>query len=173
MQQACMVRIPDVLVIKLPVSPDPLPRITQYPDWPIEYPVQPRPHDRTKIILQRFHLFGEGNEDQAVIGGDPELAQRMLRRVKVEWVTALAVDTLAEGHADQVALQVVAPLMINAQMACTVATQFPTHQRTPMGAAVDERVQPAILAAVDDDRGLAHEGGLKSPGLRTSASSAT
>src|ERR1700694_1374450 len=161
MQQACMVRIPDVLVIKLPVSPDPLPRITQYPDWPIEYPVQPWAHDRTKIILQRFHSFGEGNEDQAVVGGDPELAQRMLRRVKVGRVTALAVDGLAEGHVDQVALKVVALLMIKAQMAGAFATQFPTDQRTPMGAAVDERVQPAILAAVDDDRGVDHEGGLE------------
>src|ERR1700731_3277176 len=30
-----------------------------------------------------------------------------------------------------------------------------------MSAAIDECVQPAILAAVDDNRGLAHEGGLE------------
>src|SRR5437879_2573852 len=98
MQQACVVRIPDVLVIKLPVPADPLPRITQYLDWPVEYPIQPWPHDRAEIILQRFRLLRERNEDQPVVGGDPELVQRMLRRVKVGRVAALAVDSLAEGH---------------------------------------------------------------------------
>ena len=91
--------------------------------------------------------------------------ERVLAGIEVRVVAALALDALAERDTDQVALQVIAPLMIHTRMGHPVAAQLSTHQRAPVGAAVDKGVQTAVLAARHHNRRIPDKAGLEIAGL--------
>src|SRR5262249_25967492 len=96
-------------------------------------------------------------EDDAVARVYLEPAQAMVLRVEVGGHAALLLQAAPERHADQVALEVVRPLMVGTRELGRVAEMPLAELHAAVRAAVLERVQGAVAIADDDPRLLADE----------------
>ena len=72
-------------------------------------------------------------------------------------VAALAFESVAERHADEVTLQIVALLVVDPDVGHRTAAHFSAYERAAMGAAIHERVDRTISSACNHDRSVAHE----------------
>ena len=88
-----------------------------------------------------------------------QLARPVILHAERGGHAALALDAVLEGDADQVALPVVGPGMVDAAEVLGVAARLERDQGAAMGAAVLEGVELAIGVARDDDGGIADGGG--------------
>src|SRR3546814_615743 len=115
---------------------------------------------RPQVFLQRFHLIGEAREDNAVEGGNAQLGQAVPALVEGLAHATLAAHAAQEGHAVELPLQVVVPLVVNALQAAGVAVALLTHQRAAVRAAVLHDMDAAVLRSGDDDGRQPDMGGL-------------
>ena len=113
----------------------------------------------TEILIERGRLRGQAREDEAAEGRGPELARAVVGLAEGLRHATEAANALLEGDAEQIATQVVAPRVIDALEVLGGAAVVERDQRSPVRAPVLEGVDLAVLAADDDDRHLAHEGG--------------
>ena len=91
--------------------------------------------------------------------------QPVLAHVELRPHAALAADAAAERDRRQLAVEPIAPLVIDADVLAGIARLLAPHQRAAMGAAVDEGLDLAVLVAVDDDRRVADPGGAEITGI--------
>ena len=109
-----------------------------------------------EIVRERLHVLRIGREHHAAVGRDVELAQAVLVRLEIRRHAALAGDAAAERHADEVALQIVGPLVIGADEFLGVAAELAAELGGAVRAAVLEHVDRAVLGARHHDRRRAH-----------------
>src|SRR6185437_15301043 len=104
------------------------------------------------ILFEALAVLGERAEDRAVDRPDLEPPHAVPAHVEIRPHPALAANAAAERNRGQPAFQVVAPLVIDADVFPGVARELAPHQRAAMSAAVDEGMDVAVLVAIDDDR---------------------
>src|SRR5216683_3976381 len=114
MQQARMIAVPYILRVELPVIRQYLAGVTEHLDRAVQHAPDARRHLRAEVFLERGRVGGVAAEHESTERRDLELARAMIPELEVWGHTALAVDAVAKGDARQVALQVVAPRMIDA-----------------------------------------------------------
>src|SRR5579872_7371832 len=120
----------------------------------------------TEIIGDRFHVVRIGREDDPAVRRHRELAKSVILDLKIGGHTALAGSATTERNADQIAFEIVRPLMVRADERPRVAAQLTAKFRRPMHAAVLEHADRAVLAAGHDDRRRSHVGANEIPGIR-------
>ena len=98
-----------------------------------------------KEAVERFDLFVEGREDQAVIFFDAQLDQAIIGLVEI-------LIALGQRQAAQLAVLRIGPRMIGADEARGIALARFAHRRAAVAAAVDHDMNFARLGAVHDDR---------------------
>ena len=118
-----------------------------------------------EVVFDRRGGVRQRAEHQAAERGGAQLARADGAHVEILRHAALAVHAVAERDRHQVAAQVVAPGVIDAGEILGRAAVVQADQRAAMRAAVLERVHRAVLAAHDDHRHLAHEGGAEVAGV--------
>ena len=115
MEQRAVIEVAQVFVIELPIAVDVLALIADH-----FHRTTPKPGDvmrvvRAEIVDQRLNLVAfETREQNAVVVLDPERPQSVVALVEIIRHAALAVHAALKRHADQIAVQVVAPAMVNA-----------------------------------------------------------
>ena len=164
MQQAGVIGVPDILGVKLPVVRQHLAVAAEQPDRPAQHAGEPGADFRTEPVFQAGHVRAEGAEHQPRPCRHAQLARPVPGLVEALRHAAGAVYAALEGHAAQIAFEVVVPGVIDALDAPPAPAFAEADERAAMGAAVLERMQPALPVAADDHRRLADEGG--SPGGR-------
>src|SRR6185437_8142121 len=115
---------------------------------------------------QRLELRGEGSEDDAAARRDAELPEPVLIEPEARRHAALLLEAAAERHADEVAGEVVGPLMVGTDELLGVAARRAAKLGAAMGAAVLDDAHRAVAVARDDDRGRPDEGALEVAGVR-------
>src|SRR5215469_2508977 len=70
-------------------------------------------------------------------------------------IATLAFEPAAERDADQIAFEIIAPLMIDADVSGGVAAHFSAYQCAAMGAAIYKGMDRAVASAGDHDRSVA------------------
>ncbi|MNU41213.1 hypothetical protein D3C71_299400 [compost metagenome] len=166
MQQAGVVGVLDVLLHQLPVAGDALPAVAvDHQFAAVEHAIEVMQDVRAQVVFQRFDGMVERREHHAVAAGHRQFGQPVLFRLEV-WRHAavdLAVlfDAAAEGHADQVALQVVVPLVVGADEFAAVAGAFAAELHAAVGAHVFHHAHLAVVIAQQDDGAFAHGGALE------------
>ena len=85
------------------------------------------------------------------VGAGRERFHTVLGLLEVLRHSALAAGASLERHPDQIALQIVAPTVVDAGVIEAVALGLAHHQRGAVGAAVDQGVNRAVLGAVHHD----------------------
>ena len=85
----------------------------------------------------------------------PDLAQIVLGAIEFLRHAALTLDAALESDAGEVAVEVVAPAVIDAGDALDIAAALEAQQRAAVRAAIYEAMQCAALVARDHDRRLA------------------
>src|SRR4051794_2429011 len=161
MQQARMIRVLDVLDIELPVVVQDLRGRAEDFRLAAHDPADPRPDQIADIIGQWRGIRGQRaeNEPGKLVGA--QFFQPVIFEMETLGHAALAADAATERDARQIAGEVVAPGVIDAgQPVFRVAALFQADEIAAMGAAVDHRMDVAVLPARDDDRGLAEKTGL-------------
>ena len=158
MQQTGVIGVFDILRVEFPVGVNELAGVAQYPDRSVEDPVEPGPHGRAQIVGQRFSLRRKGSKDQPVIGIQAQFSERVLGGIKVGRIAALPANAGAKRDANQIALLVIAPLVVDTGMGGPVAPRLATHQRPAMGATVYKGVQLSRFVARHNDRRVADKG---------------
>ena len=92
-----------------------------------------------------------------------EPLQRVIFRLEILGHAAVLVDAAAERHADQLAAQIIGPLVIGTHELARVAMILLTELHAAMGAAIDEGLDLAGIAMVGQDaeerRGLGRRPG--------------
>ena len=156
-----MIGVAGVLGIELPVAVHELTLVAKHAQWLGADARNARHHHRPEVVAERRAVSGESREHQAVQDLDAQAREIMLRRVKVRWHPAAPTDAAAKRHTEQTPAQVIGPLMIDAGQSRLIATQFATHQRAAMGAAIFDDLQIAFAIASQDDRYRADIGGLE------------
>ena len=126
---------------------------------------------RAPIMLPIYSARGrrlgrQRAEDEAGELVGAQFPKAMFLEAEAVGHAALAADAAAERDALQIAGEVVIPRMIDAGQAVRgVALALQADEIAAMGAAVEHRMDLAVLAAGDDDRGLAEKGRLVVAGL--------
>ena len=148
-QQAGVVRILDVLEHQLPIAGYPLAQISQYDEFaPGKDTVKIAEHVVAEIGLEGRRLGRRAGEHDAVPAHDQKVLQTVLLRTEIGRHAALAAIAAAERDAEQIAREVVSPLMVRADELFRGAAS----DRAELGAAVS--------APVDEDMdfagGIAH-----------------
>src|SRR3546814_19463488 len=85
------------------------------------------------------------------LGGNAQLGQAVPALVEGLAHATLAAHAAQEGHAVELPLQVVVPLVVNALQAAGFAVALLTHQRAAVRAAVLPDMDVAVLPSGDDD----------------------
>ena len=150
-----MVGIARVVRVELPVAVDVLPLIAEDLHGLVHQAPQVVADRLVEIVLQRLGPVGQGAEHDAAKALDFQLSQTVVREFEVPGEAALSLDAPPERHAHQVTGEVVAPLVVDALVLLGVAELLAAHQRAPMGAAVDEGMQCAVLVPAHDHRRVA------------------
>jgi len=99
--------------------------------------------------------------------------QPVILRIEIHGHAALFLHAAPERHADQIALQVVGPLVVGTHELGGAAEMPLAELHAPVSAAVLDDVDRAFLVAHHHDRLLADESALEIAGRGSSASSAT
>src|SRR5207247_822624 len=108
----------------------------------------------------------EGREDRAAADVEAEGRQPVVRRPEVRRHAPLPLDTSLERQAQQLALQIVGPLVIGARERRRMPRVLEAELRAPMRAAVEEAADRAVLAPDDQDRLLTDRAALVVAALR-------
>ena len=108
-----------------------------------------------RYVLHRHCRIRERAEHQSAEHLDAQRFQPMLRRVEILRHAALAAHAVAERDALQPAGKIVAPRMIDAGQRLGVAAFLQADQRALVRAAIDHRMDRAVLVARHDDRHFA------------------
>src|SRR5579864_3589041 len=114
MQQARVIAVPYVLCVELPVVRQYLAGVTEDLDRAVHHAPDARRDLRAEIFLDRRCVRGVTAEHEPAKRRDLEFARPVIPELEVCRHTALAVNAVAKGDTRQVALQVVAPRMIDA-----------------------------------------------------------
>ena len=158
MQQRRVVGVLQVLELDLPVGADALARITEDNQAAaVENAVEIGHHLVPEIVLERRHVMVEGGEDDAATGRHLQGLQAVFLHLEVGRHAALFIDATAERYRDQVAREVVGPLVIGADELRRVAVLGITELGAAMGTAVDDHIHRAVGVAHVDHRLVAHE----------------
>src|SRR5712672_3380907 len=166
-QQARVIGVLDVLEHQFPVGGCQLARVSEHAKLAaVEHAVEKRRHRRAEIFFERLQIRRKGREDHPVAARDLELAQPVVLRIEVRGHAALLLHAAPERDPDQIALQVVGPLVIGTHELGRVAEMLLTELHTPVGAAVLHDIDRAFLVAHHHDRLLADEGALEIAGTR-------
>src|SRR5262245_25933759 len=72
-------------------------------------------------------------------------------------IPGLPPNPFAKWDTDEIPCQVIAPLVINADLGSTIPARFPADKRATMSTAVDEGMQSALFIACNNNRGIADE----------------
>src|SRR5207247_1928143 len=129
-------------------------------------PMDARADQIADIARQWRRLGRQGAEDEIAEGVDAQLLEAVLFEVEARWHAALTGNAAAEGHTVEIAFEIIAPGMIDAGQILGMPAPLETDEIAAMGAAVDHRVDLAVLPAGDDDRRLAEKGRQVIAGLR-------
>src|SRR5262249_44439361 len=100
-----------------------------------------------EVVLERRRVCRQGAKHQAGERCESQLARRMLLGPAVRRHAALAAEPLAEGDAGEIAAEIVAPVVIDADDVARLPALVEDQQRAAMGAAVLESVQRAVVVA--------------------------
>ncbi|MNZ99968.1 hypothetical protein D3C78_1193130 [compost metagenome] len=154
-----MIGVLDVLLHLLPVRWNVLTVVAQHLQLPavIDAGVV-LPELLAEILAEGRRLVREGGPDHAVDHLDAQLVQAVVLGVEVRRHAALTLDAATEGHALQVAVQRIGPLVIGADQLLGVSGAGLAELDALVGAAVlDDR--DLVLARADHDAGLFAERG--------------
>src|SRR5205823_13628127 len=124
------------------------------------------PHLLAQVRLQGRGVRRQAREDEAAERRRAELPRPVLGLAERGRHPAPAVRPLLERDADEVALEVVGPGVIDALEPLGRPRVLERDERAAVRAPVLEGVEGAVLAAYDDDGHLAHEGGAVVAGPR-------
>src|SRR6185437_5914044 len=169
-QQPRMVRVLDILLHQLPVAGNALARIAQHGQAAaVEDTLVPGCHRRAEIAPQIRHVMIERGEDDAVIDLGLELIEPVFFELEIGGHAALhgatAPDAAPERHGEQIAFQIVEPLVIRADELFDVAVIALAEPRAAMRAMVLDDADLAVLRARQDDRALAEPAALEIAGI--------
>ena len=109
-------------------------------------------HRLAEVCFHRLRFIRERAEHQPGEHFDAQRFQPMLRVVEILRHAALAANAVAERNALQPAREIVTPGMVNAGQRLRVAALLQAHKCSFVSAAIDQRVDHAMLVARDDDR---------------------
>ena len=154
-EDAGVVRVPDVLGVELPVVAQDLGIVAEHLCRLRQNPVDPAANLRPEIIVQRRRPMVERPEDQPGPGRGAQGPQVMVAAPEGRRHPPAALDALLEGDADQLAGLVVGPGVVDAGEGAGVAEALQAQLRAAVGAAVLEGVDPAVARPHDDDRHVA------------------
>src|SRR5215813_8191805 len=157
MQEARVVRVPGVFGVQLPVRTDELAPITEDADRTVEDTIEPRSLCWTKICFDRLDLVVKGGEHDAVVRRDSQFGERDFCGIKICGIASLTFDAATEGHADQIAAEIVTPLMVDADVGSAIAAHLPANERAAVRAAIHERMQLALAISGHHDWRVANE----------------
>src|SRR5262249_10826332 len=76
----------------------------------------------------------------------------MLGRSKIGRIAAFAFDSFAKGNTNEVAFEIITPLMIDTDVGSAVAAQFSADQGAAMSATIDKSMEATLLVARHDNR---------------------
>ena len=153
-----MIGVLDVLDIELPVVVQDLRGRAEDFRLAAHDPADLRADQVADIFGQRRRLRRQRAEDEPGELVRAQFFQPVLFETEALRHAALAADAAAERDAGQIAGEIVAPGMIDAgQPVLGVAALLQADEIAAMGAAVDHRMDLAVLAARDDDRRLAEK----------------
>ncbi len=116
-----MIGIAHVLGIELPVGANELTAIAEHANRTGEDFIKCRPHPRPQIVLQRFDGRVERGEDESLVCRDPEFSQGVLGGLEIIGVARFSANAFAERHADEIAREVIAPLVIDTDLGGAIA----------------------------------------------------
>ncbi|MNV46997.1 hypothetical protein D3C71_1388480 [compost metagenome] len=157
-QQTRVIGVLDVLLHLLPVGRNVLTVVAQHLQLPavIDAGVV-LPELLAEVLAEGRRLVREGGPDHAVDHLDAQLVQAVVLGVEVRRHAALTLDAATEGHALQVAVQRIGPLVIGADQLLGVAGAGLAELDALVGAAVlDDR--DLVLARTDHDAGFLAQG---------------
>src|SRR5690606_10496536 len=127
--------------------------------------VQVVQHLGTDEVLEGLHVVIEAREDDAAAAGYPQTVETVLRKLEVRRHAAVDPSVLPyaapERQPDQVALEVVVPLVIRADEILHGAVPFAAERDAAVRAAVLHHGDVALLVAHHDDAALAHHRALE------------
>ncbi len=165
-QQACVIGILDVFEHQFPVAGDALARnADDAQGFAVEHAIEQREHFRAQIIFQRLHIGGGACEDCAVAARHAQFCQAVIALVEIIGHSAMAADTLDEGHAREIAIQPIRPLVIGALKGARRSIFLAADFEAAMSALVFQDVDIAFLIAHNDDGGFAQMGSLEISGV--------
>src|SRR5208282_5952105 len=124
----------------------------------VQYPVNARADQIADVARQRRRLGGEGAEDEVAERIDAQFLQTVLLEAEARRHPALPGPPAAEGDTVEVACEIIAPGVVDAGQVVGMAAPLETNEVAAMRAAVDHRMDLAVLPAGDDDWGLAEKG---------------
>ncbi len=110
------------------------------------------------VVAQWRRIGGQCAKDKIAKVVDTQFAQPVLVEAKTLRHSALPGDAAAKGDAVEVAFEIIAPGVIDAGQIVGMAAPFQTDEVAAVGAAVEHRMNLAVMSAGDDDRSLAKKG---------------
>src|SRR6266480_1733620 len=146
-QQARVVAVLDVLHVELPVARQRLAVAAQHLDRRTHHAADARDDLGAKILRERRGVRRQRAEDQACKRLNPQLTRPVCFGAALRRHAAFAAQPLAEGDPGEVAAEIVAPVVIDADDIACLAALVEHEQRSAMGAAVLEGVKLAVLVA--------------------------
>ena len=160
-EQTRVIRIAGVLRIKLPVAVNMLALVSKNLDRLAHDTFDVLDHDRPQKVTQRLYSLREAGEDQPAHRICAQLFETMLLHVEVARHAALTLKPAPERNPDQIAFQIIGPLMIYAFQSGPVAAYLAADQGTAVGAAVNHDMDFSVAASGNYYRGLTNEGRLE------------
>src|SRR4029077_12118710 len=124
-------------------------------DWFMKHAPYVRGHAGAEIGFERLRSVAEGGEDQSVETFGAQALQTVLSQIETLRHAAFSVHSVLERHAAQFALKIVSPSVIGAGEILFLAAGLGAQQRALVSAAVDHRMNVAVLIARRDDGGIA------------------
>src|SRR5919201_726897 len=143
-EETGMVRILDVVEHQLPVRRDELSGVAEHLELPtVEHAVEELEHLQADELLERLDIIRERGEYHTMACGRMQLAQAVVLEVKVRGHPPLLLDAAPKVHADEVALQVVRPLVVWAHELGSMAEGLLAELHAAMRATVLDEVDIA------------------------------
>ena len=149
-QHGRVIHVAGVLDEQFPVRAHRVAVIARNLDGPAADHPEPRADRRAEIVLERRRRIAERAEYDAGNRFDLQFSEPVTVDGKVVGIAADAAHALHQRHADQVAVQRIAPLVIDAGEVTGIAAQVADDRNAPVCAAVDEGMKRAVLVPGQD-----------------------
>src|SRR5262249_11146698 len=153
MQQGGVVSVPHILEIKLPVVVQNLRGGAEDLWLAMQDPVNARA-DLVSDVIRQWRRLGAAFEYEVTELVDAQFLEAVLFEAETRRHAALAGDAAAKGDAIEVAFEIVTPGMVDAGQVVGMAASLQADEVAAMSAAVNHRVDLAVVPAGDDDRRL-------------------